>query len=145
MRIAVIADTHNKFPDSVAGSIREADEIWHLGDMMNPDLLEEIRALGPPVLVVRGNNDDCMEWPLVLDLTRKGHTFRLVHIPPKRLPETEFLLHGHTHVPRDEQIGGVRVLNPGTIGKPNKGAPPSYGWLEFDSLTGGVSWTIVRI
>jgi hypothetical protein len=29
LRIAVIADTHNRFPESVAEAISSADEIWH--------------------------------------------------------------------------------------------------------------------
>jgi hypothetical protein len=28
-RIAVIADTHDRFPESVADAISAADEIWH--------------------------------------------------------------------------------------------------------------------
>jgi predicted phosphodiesterase len=66
-------------------------------------------------------------------LERHGVTCRLIHIPPKptKLGSCDILLHGHTHVPRDEMIAGVRVLNPGTIGKANKGAPPSYAWLEL--------------
>lgn len=144
MRIAVIADTHDKFPDSVGSAIADADEIWHLGDVMNPELIDRIRALGPPVFLVRGNNDSCMEWPLILKLERRGHMFLLIHIPPRRLPESGFLLHGHTHVPRDEQIGNLRLLNPGTIGKPNKGAPCSYAWLDLDSKTSAVAWTLVR-
>ncbi|MCE9588438.1 MAG: metallophosphoesterase family protein [Verrucomicrobia bacterium] len=50
-------------------------------------------------------------------------TCRLIHIPPKptKLGSCDLLLHGHTHVPREEMIAGVRVLNPGTIGKANNG------------------------
>ena len=38
--------------------------------------------------------------------------FHLVHIPPEKAPEhTQVLLHGHTHVPRDEtDAAGVRWL-----------------------------------
>lgn len=32
MRIAVLADTHNRLPLHLAREIAEADEIWHLGD-----------------------------------------------------------------------------------------------------------------
>ncbi len=33
LRIAVIADTHDRLPDFVMQAIVEADEIWHLGDV----------------------------------------------------------------------------------------------------------------
>ena len=146
LRIAVIADTHDRFPERVAKEIADADEIWHLGDVCRPGTLETIYRIGPPVIVVKGNNDFFQPWPMEVTLDRAGLSFRLIHIPPRptKLGTTEFLLHGHTHVPRDERIGGVRILNPGTIGKANKGAPPSYAWLELNA-SGSVEWRIVGI
>jgi putative phosphoesterase len=133
LRIAVIADTHNRFPDTVARDIGTADEIWHLGDVCREGTLELVRRLGPPVTVVKGNNDFFQPWPMEELLERHGVTCRLIHIPPKptKLGSCDLLLHGHTHVPRDEVVDGVRILNPGSIGKANKGAPPSYAWLEL--------------
>jgi putative phosphoesterase len=143
LRIAVIADTHDRFPESVAEAISSADEIWHLGDVCREATLELVRRLGPPVIAVKGNNDFFQPWPMEETLVRKGISFRLIHIPPKSamIGTTDFLLHGHTHVPRDEVIGGVRILNPGTIGKANKGAPPSYAWLELHD-DGRIDWKI---
>ena len=59
-----------------------ADEIWHLGDVCAEIILDELRALGPPVSCVRGNCDSNQAWPLVVDLQRGGLKFRLQHIPP---------------------------------------------------------------
>lgn len=146
LRIAVIADTHDRFPDAVAGDIETADEIWHLGDVCRAATLELVHRLGPPVTVVKGNNDLFQPWPTEETLQREGFSLRLIHIPPKpsRIGDTDFLLHGHTHIPRDEMIGGVRILNPGTIGKANKGAPPSYAWLSLERDS-GPSWQIVPL
>jgi predicted phosphodiesterase len=79
-------------------------------------------------------------------LERAGFSFRLIHIPPRlqKISGSGFLLHGHTHVPRDEMIGEVRVLNPGTVGKANKGAPPSYAWLHLGADQ-RVEWRVVPI
>lgn len=113
-------------------AIRTADEIWHLGDVCEPATLERIRELGPPVQVVRGNQDFQQEWPMSLDLRRLDHSFHLTHIPPSSVPVgVRFLLHGHTHVPRDQTIGETRYLNPGAAGLANKGAPRSYAWLQI--------------
>jgi len=133
LRIAVIADTHDRFPESVAEEIAVADEIWHLGDVCRAATLETIHRIGPPVIVVKGNNDFFQPWPMEVTLDRAGLAFRLIHIPPRptKLGTSDILLHGHTHIPRNEVIAGVRVLNPGSIGKANKGAPPSYAWLEL--------------
>lgn len=142
MRIAVIADTHNRLPASVQAEISGADEIWHLGDICNRETLASLRGLGPPVHAIGGNCDPRGLAPETLLLERGGKKFFLVHIPPHCAPEgADFLLHGHTHVPRDENIGGVRILNPGSVGKANHGAAPSFAWLEIGS-DGHFTWTI---
>lgn len=132
LRIAVIADTHDRLVPSLLETIREADEIWHLGDVCEQATLQTIRDLGPPIFVVRGNQDNQPDWPMSLELERLGHRFHLLHIPPRQVPGgTEFLLHGHTHVPRDQLVEGARYLNPGSAGLANKGAPRSFAWLEL--------------
>jgi putative phosphoesterase len=145
-QVFVLADTHNKMPQKVADLARDANEIWHLGDVCDPGVLEELRLMGPPVTWVRGNCDWNFEWPLVVDLTRNGTHFRLQHIPPspRRPPEgCDVFLHGHTHVPRDEIIGGVRFLNPGCVTRPNRGAPPSVAWLTITN--DNVDWRLVPL
>jgi predicted phosphodiesterase len=79
------------------------------------------------------------------DLERNGVRFRLIHIPPKSAPaNTDILLHGHTHVPRDETIGGVRFLNPGCVTRPNRGAPASVAHLEI-APDGALYWELIRL
>src|SRR5688572_7649957 len=109
MRIAVIADTHDRPPVKLYEAPSGADEIWHLGDVTTRSVMGEARQLGAPVRVVRGNCGSVGEWPLEVDLEIEGHRVRLIHIPPKKAPSgIDLLLHGHTHVPRDEQIGATR-------------------------------------
>ena len=145
MRIAVISDTHDRFPAHVAEAIATADEIWHLGDVCEPQVLAAIQQLGPPVRVVRGNCDSHLAWPLTLSFTLAGFRIHLEHIPPHHHPPScDLLLHGHTHVPRDETRGPTRYLNPGCITRPNRGAPASYAWL---TLVKGkpIQWALVRV
>lgn len=94
--------------------------------------------------VVIGNCDSYGGWPAMLNLVREGCRFHLVHIPPPGAPAgIHALLHGHTHVPRDETIGSVRWLNPGCITRPNRGSPPSFAWLNV--LKGKMTWEIVPL
>ena len=145
MHLAILADTHNSLPAEVAAALRTADEIWHLGDLATPDLLRELKTLGPPVHAVRGNCDPRGVAPETLLLERGGHTFYLIHEPPAAVPPgAKFALHGHTHVPRDETIGGIRYLNPGTVGKPNRAAPPSFAWLDIPAA-GAPVFTVVPV
>ncbi len=132
MRIAVLSDTHNRLPPHLPPLLAGADEIWHLGDVTDESCLLPLHALKRPFHVVRGNCDACSSWPWIVDLEREGFFIRLIHIPPREAPPgIDLLFHGHTHVPRNDRVGDARFLNPGTVGKPNKGAPPSYAWLEL--------------
>jgi uncharacterized protein len=132
MKIFVLADTHNKLPQQVVDFACEADEIWHLGDVCEPTITLDLEAIGPPLTVVRGNCDWNEDWPLVVNLVREGWKFRLVHIPPETPPDdVDVVLHGHTHVPRNEKRCGVLFLNPGCVTRPNRGSPRSVAWLEI--------------
>lgn len=145
MRILVLADTHNHLPAKLEALAAGADEIWHLGDVVNPSLLESIRAIGLPLTIVRGNCDANREWPLVADLERNGVRFRLIHIPPRQAPpDVDVLLHGHTHVPRDEVRDGVRFLNPGCVTRPNRGAPASVAHLTI-AADRSLQWTLTQL
>lgn len=145
-RVLVLADTHNRLPANLSSLVEGTAEIWHLGDVCRPELIDELRAFGPPVVVVRGNCDGNFDWPLVADLTRNGLRFRLQHIPPGKSEalSCDIVLHGHTHVPRDESINGVRFLNPGCVTRPNRGAPPSVGIIEFGAAK-KLSWRLATL
>jgi putative phosphoesterase len=81
---------------------------------------------------------------LVVDLKREGLKFRLVHIPPESPPDgVDVVLHGHTHVPRNEKRRGVLFLNPGCVTRPNRGSPRSVAWLEI--VDGKINWKLVEI
>jgi hypothetical protein len=145
LRIFVLADTHDKVPANLETLAAGADEIWHLGDVCAPNILQTIETFGPPVTIVRGNCDSSYDWPLTVDVKRNQVRFRLVHIPPERAPDrVDVVLHGHTHVPRDERVAGVRFLNPGCVTRPNRGAAPSVGILEI-AADGKITWRLTTL
>lgn len=142
LRIFVMADTHDRLPRNMSILTQGADEIWHLGDVCAPTILETIEQIGPPVTVVRGNCDSNNEWPIIVDLVRGGLRFRLQHTPPDRPPENiDVVLHGHTHVPRNEKRGVVLFLNPGCVTRPNQGSPASVAVLEI-AADGKLNWKL---
>jgi putative phosphoesterase len=145
MKIFILADTHNRLPANLEALAQDADEIWHLGDVCDPAILESIETFGPAVTVVRGNCDSNSRWPLVVDLERNGVKFRLVHIPPERPPaDIHVVLHGHTHVPRNERREGVLFLNPGCVTRPNRGAAASVANLDI-APDGKLSWRTIPL
>ena len=142
MRIAVLSDTHNRLPQSVVDRIRDADEIWHLGDVCAPSILVQLERISY-VRIVRGNCDEEVNWPLTLDFELEGTRIHLEHIPTKLPPKCDLFLHGHTHIPRDEMFAGVRFLNPGCITR-SRGAGNSFAWLTLQSGE-PVRWKVMEV
>ena len=145
LKIFVMADTHDRLPQIIMTLAENSDEIWHLGDVCETSILDELNIIGPPVTIVHGNCDDEPRWPLVRELERNGVRIRLQHIPPREPPPgIDVVVHGHTHVPRDEMKAGVRFLNPGCVTRPNRGAPPSVATLQIEP-DGKLRWSLTRL
>jgi putative phosphoesterase len=132
MRIAVIADTHlprgsRRLPEACVERLRAADLVLHAGDVTGLAFWEELCALGPPVVGVRGNVD-VPALAAVLPETREVDAgvarIGLVHVPgPRagrearlvgRFPGCRAVVYGHTHQPQVDRWKGVWVLNPGS-------------------------------
>ena len=149
-RIFVLADTHNRLPGSVREMAKDADEIWHLGDVCAETILDKLRAIGPRITVVRGNCDSNFEWPLVLDLERGGLKFRLQHVPPDHPPDDVGGVEGSMFSYTDTRTSratkgsvGFCFSIPGCVTRPNRGAPPSVAWLEITD--GKITWKLVPL
>ncbi|MDI6811122.1 MAG: YfcE family phosphodiesterase [archaeon] len=68
--------------------------------------------------------------------TEESHENDLeIDIKPEELVQNKvinLLLHGHTHIPRIEELNDVIFVNPGHLKKRDKrGYPPTYAVLEF--------------
>lgn len=97
-------------------------------------------------------------------LTEHGQRIRLVHGSPRRVNEYLFedrdrrsleriadaadcdvLIFGHTHIPWDRVINGVRFINAGSVGKPKDGDPRA-AWLLLEAAGDGtVDATLRRV
>ncbi len=131
--IAVIADTHGKVPPEALRLISTAQLILHAGDICDLQTLQTLQNVLPTV-AVRGNNDFFPGLAEVERLTLNGVRFLIHHYPATFLksdPDSDWYIFGHIHRPVDEIHNGCRHFNPGTVGKPNKGAPPSLAILHW--------------
>lgn len=131
-RIVVLADTHvtrggsRRLPDAAYELLAGADAIWHAGDVVVPDLLDELRGFAP-VTAVLGNNDhellgilperveeevDGVRLAMVHDSgTTKGRERRI----RRWFPDADVVIFGHSHQPVDAAgVDGQRMLNPGS-------------------------------
>ena len=141
MKAAVFADTHSNTALMVEAVRRSRpDVIIHLGDHdRDADILRrdfpEI-----PLYTVQGNCDlaslapvrDIVPLGPVKAFITHGHMYNvkwsidsLVYAAQEA--GAQIALFGHTHEAYNGEIGGVRVINPGTAGK---GRNPTWAWIE---------------
>lgn len=132
MRLAIISDTHlprgsRAIPETCLQRCREADMILHAGDIIDVPVLEELRALGPPVHAIHGNIDSAAVRALLparLELDLEGVRIGMVHAPGPAIdrlqvlrlafPRCDAVVFGHTHLPQHEERDGFQIFNPGS-------------------------------
>jgi uncharacterized protein len=120
-------------------ALRGADLILHAGDLSAVSVLEELRALGPPVRAVYGNADEpALRSTLPQELVVEAEAARIgmVHIPGpaagreerlvRRFPDCDAVVFGHTHLPVVERHGRVWLLNPGSPTERRRGPVRSF-------------------
>jgi uncharacterized protein len=151
--IAALSDTHlprgaRRLPEACLEGLRGADLILHGGDFSAASVLEELRALGPPVLAVHGNADEpALRSLLPQELVVEAGQVRigLVHVPGpaagreerlvRRFPGCDAVVFGHTHLPLVERHGEVWLLNPGSPTERRRGPFHSFLLLHVSRRT----------
>ena len=134
MRLAIISDTHlprgeRRLPGACLERLRRADAILHAGDLVAASVLDELEALGPPVVAVHGNAD-------AEDVRRRLPERRVFDAGPQRIglihdagpaqrrlerlraafPHCGAVVFGHSHIPLLEDDGqGFQIFNPGSV------------------------------
>ena len=132
-RILLLSDTHSHVDDAILKYAKQADEIWHagdIGDLKVTDRLGEIR----PLRAVYGNIDDHgirKEFPENNRFYCEGVEVLMTHIggyPPKYNRRTreeiktnppQLFICGHSHILKviNDKHLGVLHMNPGACGK----------------------------
>ena len=155
MRLAVFSDTHgNTAPMIRAVKETRPDAVVHLGDY-DRDTVNLLRAFpGIRLYRVCGNCDMNPLAPYSLTVSfgkvtaflTHGHQYQVDYrldslVYAAQEAGASLVLFGHTHSPCHEDIGGVKVINPGTAGK---GWHLSWAQLEiFDN--GGIAAEILPL
>jgi putative phosphoesterase len=132
MLIAIVADTHlphgaRRLSQQCLAHLRSAELILHAGDLSTVSALDELSALGPPVLAVHGNVDELAlverlpaQLELEIDRVRvamihdagpaRGRLLRL----RRRFPRADAVVFGHSHIPLLDADGAFQIFNPGS-------------------------------
>ena len=149
-RIVVLADTHvsrgssRRLPDAAYAHLDAADAIWHAGDVLVPELLDELAGFAP-VEAVLGNNDHELLGilPERTEATVDGVHLAMVHDSgatkgrERRLrrwfPDADLVIFGHSHQPVDaEGVDGQRLLNPGSPTQRRRAPSHTLGVVTCD-------------
>lgn len=152
MKIAILSDSHDN-EDSLIEAVRLINErapdlVIHCGDLVSPEMLDHLADL--PVRLIFGNNerrrDEVQAKALSLgfgsvhdelELSEDGKLFYIYHgtnelylLEQITSGRYDYVLHGHTHKRRNEQIGKTRVINPGALYRAEK---YSIAFLDTDT------------
>jgi len=149
IKIGIVSDTHGYLPDWVKVVFENAqlDHVMHVGDFGHENILWDLGLIASPVIAVRGNCD-FQAALLNLPATKRpviGNTQLIISHKPneinaslRRIRRSEinapFVLgiHGHTHVPRSEQINAdTYILCPGSPSEPREGSKHSIAILTI--------------
>lgn len=132
-KILLLSDTHSHMDEKILKYARQADEIWHAGDIGSLAVTDALRKI-KPVRAVYGNIDNKdiqMEFPLNNRFKCEEVDVLITHIggyPPKYNSRTKDLIRenppklficGHSHILKvmwDKKLG-VLHMNPGACGK----------------------------
>lgn len=132
-KILLLSDTHSYIDEQILKFVKEADEVWHAGDIGNLDVTDTLKKL-KPLRAVYGNIDDKdarVEFPLHNKFTIEGLDVWITHIGgyPKRYnPEIreeikanppKLFICGHSHILKVQYDNDLELLhlNPGAAGK----------------------------
>ena len=151
--IAILADTHmpkgdRRLPDACVEAVAAADQLIHAGDVLNPEVLADLRALCPVVHAVHGNVDRPAlrrSLPETLEIELGPRRLGLIHDagPAKgrlrRLralfPDADAVVFGHSHLPLHEQENDFQIFNPGSPTERRRAPRRSMGMLTASGST----------
>ena len=137
MIVGVISDIHGHLSEEAYKALEPCDMILCAGDVERPTILMELDAIAPTVAVL-GNCDTSlrgMDIPFTASPRIGGVRFFMTHRPEDVgtvAEDVNVVVHGHTHIPREERIGEVLYLNPGSASKPRGGSKKGIAWLTIE-------------
>lgn len=137
MRIGILSDTHDQIPITRAAvdllRAEGARMLVHCGDIIGPEIVRECSAL--PLYFTFGNHDSdmvpyleraaaenraqCLGWGGEFSVAKKRiavvHGHLTMDLRPLLAAGPDYLLSGHSHIPRDWREGKTHRINPGSL------------------------------
>lgn len=137
MIVGVISDIHGVLSKSATEALSSCDIILCAGDVERESILMELEAIAPTI-AVKGNCDYpsiSSNVPFTASPRIGGVRFFMVHRPEDigaPADDVKVVVHGHTHIPRNQMLDGVRYINPGSATRPRGGSKKSLACLTIE-------------
>jgi putative phosphoesterase len=141
-KILLLSDTHSYMDDQILKFIKQADEIWHAGDIGHLEVTDTIKKL-KPLRAVFGNIDDKdarAEFPLDAKFSIEDVSVWMTHIGgyPHRynqrireeiaLNPPKIFISGHSHILKVQYDKKLNLLHL------NPGAAGNYGFHKIRTM-----------
>ena len=132
-KILLLSDTHSFIDDQILKFVKQADEVWHAGDIGNISIMDKLNKISP-AKAVYGNIDNHLiraEYPENLCFKIEGLKFWITHIGGKpynynkrtysklKDEKPDVFICGHSHICKvmmDKRLNTL-YINPGAAGK----------------------------
>ncbi|CAM1351899.1 MULTISPECIES: metallophosphoesterase family protein [Tenacibaculum] len=151
-KILLLSDTHSFIDEQILKFVKQADEVWHAGDIGDLEVTDTIKKL-KPLRAVYGNIDDKnarVEFPLDNKFVVDGVSVWITHIggyPNKynqrvreelKTNRPQLFICGHSHILKVQYDKKLNLLhlNPGAAG--NHGFHKIRTMLRFEIDKGNV-------
>ena len=152
MRIGVLSDTHmperaKQIPQKILDDFKSVDMVIHAGDLVDLDVLKQLRQVCPEVKAVFGNMDPAAvraELPQKEIITVGKYRIGVMHGygNPQALKDfmkkefqddnVDLIIFGHSHQPLAEEEDGILYFNPGSATDEMFAPYKSYGIIEIN-------------
>jgi putative phosphoesterase len=166
MKIAIVSDTHNNWPNfkkAIEWIKKEKIQlILHCGDIQGQEIIDDAKKLfegpsfakaseGQGIKFVKGNADYGLDIPETMESEFNGKKIAFVHFPDiaKKMAQSgkyDLVFYGHTHRAWDELVlGGAEgkkchMINPGEMA--NQFYKPTFA--VYDTATGNLELKILE-
>lgn len=157
MKIGIVADTHNNFPN-FEKALKWLEKngvklVLHCGDISSQETIDQAEKIfGGNINYIKGNADFDLDLPdrMELDFNKKKILF--THFPDiaKKSAQSgifDLVFYGHTHRPWDEKVaclpagrGACHMINPGELA--GQFYKPTFA--VYDTATGKLELKILE-
>lgn len=152
MKIGIVSDTHisgksERLPKSMLDDFKTADMILHAGDLIDIDVLDELKQTCKDVHAVAGNMDSVqvkekLNIKEIIPIGKYriglmhgwGNPAKLIEVLAEEFSrdKVDIIVFGHSHSPVNLKKSGILFFNPGSAMDKIFAPYNSYGILEIN-------------